>query len=116
MLLLSYHRRLRMISEALEFCVEGGRVSHSWCMCVVSHGYCRAGMEVVDGMHAGQSQGDWSHVGRCWIASRMRGDALTTPDQIAALGRVDPELVDLPKRTLTRDATRRLRFAVHAVS
>ena len=26
-------------SEALALCVEGGRVSHSWCMCVVNHGY-----------------------------------------------------------------------------
>ena len=39
MLLLSYHRFLRMISEALELCVEGGQVSHSWCICVVGHGY-----------------------------------------------------------------------------
>ena len=38
-MLLDYDRRLRMISEALEQRVEGGRVSHSWCMCVVSHGY-----------------------------------------------------------------------------
>ena len=30
---------MRMISEALNLCVEGGRVSHSWCMCVVNHGY-----------------------------------------------------------------------------
>ena len=30
MLLLSYHRQLR---------VEGGQVNHNWCMCVVSHGY-----------------------------------------------------------------------------
>ena len=34
----SYHRRLSMISETLELHVEGGRVSHSWCMCVVGHG------------------------------------------------------------------------------
>ena len=36
-------------------------------MCVVSHGYGGldgAGMEVVDGMHAGQGQGGLSHVGR----------------------------------------------------
>ena len=38
-LLLSYHRRLRMISEALELCVEGGRISYSWCMGVISNGY-----------------------------------------------------------------------------
>ena len=42
-MLLSYHRRLRMISDALELCVEGGRVSHSWCMCVVSPGYGELG-------------------------------------------------------------------------
>ena len=28
-----------MISEALELPVEGGQVSHSWCVCVVGHGY-----------------------------------------------------------------------------
>ena len=28
-----------LVSEALELHVEGGRVSHSWCMSVVSHGY-----------------------------------------------------------------------------
>ena len=28
LLLLNYHRRLRMISEALELCMEGGRVNH----------------------------------------------------------------------------------------
>ena len=37
-LLLSYHRRLMMISDALELRMEGGRVSHSWYLCVVSHG------------------------------------------------------------------------------
>ena len=39
LLLLSYHICLRMISEALDLRVEGGRVSNSWCMDVVSHGY-----------------------------------------------------------------------------
>ena len=40
LLLLSYHRRLRMISDALELYVERVRVSHSWCMCVVGgYGY-----------------------------------------------------------------------------
>ena len=70
----SYHRRTRMISEALELRVEGRRVSHSWCMCVICHGYgglCEVGMEVVDGMHAGQSHGGWSHVGRCRSISRL---------------------------------------------
>ena len=36
--LLSYHRHLRIISEMLDLHVEGGRVSHSWCMRVVGHG------------------------------------------------------------------------------
>ena len=48
-----------MISGALLLYVEGGRVSHSWCMCVVSHGYGWLGgviVEVVDGMHVGQRQ------------------------------------------------------------
>ena len=39
LLLSSYHRRLGMILEALESYMDGGRVSHSWCMGVVSHGY-----------------------------------------------------------------------------
>ena len=52
--MLSYHRRLRKISEVLELRVEGGRVSHKWWMCVVVMamvGWVGAGMEVVDGMH-----------------------------------------------------------------
>ena len=75
-----------MMSKVLELCMEGGRFSHSWCMCVVSHGCGWLGgdrLEVVDGMHAGQSQGGWSHVGRCRIVSRVRGDTLMTHDHIA---------------------------------
>ena len=37
--------------------MEGGRVSHSWCMCVVVMdmvGWMGAGMELVFGKHAGQ--------------------------------------------------------------
>ena len=55
--LFSYRRRIRMISEALEVYVEGGRVSHSWCMGVVSHGYGRLG----GGSDGG---GGWY---ACWI-------------------------------------------------
>ena len=39
--------------------MEGGRVSHSWCICVVVMamvGWMRTGMELVLGRHAGQSQ------------------------------------------------------------
>ena len=39
--------------------MTGGRVSHNWCMSVVSNGYGGHGggrMGVVDGMHAGRRQ------------------------------------------------------------
>ena len=62
-----------MISEAQELYVEGLRVSHSWWICAVSHGHGGlggVGMEVVDGLHAGQRLEGWSHVGRCQNTSR----------------------------------------------
>ena len=40
--------------------MNGGRVSHSWCKCVVSNVYGGLGggwMKLVDDMHAGQIQG-----------------------------------------------------------
>ena len=37
LLLFSSHRSLWMISEVLEFPVDGGRVTHSQCMCIISH-------------------------------------------------------------------------------
>ena len=43
-------------------------------------GLVGVGMEMVDRKHAGQSQGGWSHVGRCRGTSRVRGDTLMTPD------------------------------------
>ena len=48
--------------------MEGGRASHSWCMCVVVMamvGLMGAGMELAFGKHSGQSQG----------VSRMSKDA-----------------------------------------
>ena len=47
-----------MISEALELCVGGRRLCHSWYICVVMDmvGWW-VKMEEVDGMHAVQSQG-----------------------------------------------------------
>ena len=41
---------------------------------------------------------------------------LTTPDpsRCATLGRVEPESIGLHGKALTRDATRRFRFVVHA--
>ena len=62
-----------MISDALELRVEGGQVIHRWRMCIVSHSYGwlgAGGMEVVDGMHAEQSQ---------WVV-RMSGDARALPE------------------------------------
>ena len=82
MFVLSYHRRLRMISEALELRVEGGRVSHSCCMGVVCHGYGGLGGGM-DGMLAGQIQGDCSHVGIYRSTSRVRGETLMTLDHTA---------------------------------
>ena len=72
--LLNYHRRLRLISEALELRMEGGHVSRGWCMWVVGHGYgglVGVGMEVVDGMDAAQGQGGCSHVDGCRGTSQV---------------------------------------------
>ena len=69
-----------MISEALELHVEGGRVRLSYCMCVVM-AMVGAGMEVVDGMHAGQNRG----VGRMSGDDGVRRDTLMTPDHITVL-------------------------------
>ena len=55
--------------------MEGGRVSHSWCMCVVVMamvGWMGAGMELVFGKHAGQGQ--VVYVGRCRSISRVCGE------------------------------------------
>ena len=53
--------------------MECDRVSHSWCMCVVVMamvGWMGAGMELVLGKHAGQSQ----------VVDRMSGDAGAFPE------------------------------------
>ena len=53
--------------------MEGGRVSHSCCMCVVVMamvGWMGAGMELVLGRHAGQRQ----------VVGRMSGDAGAFPE------------------------------------
>ena len=51
-------------------------------MGVVSHSYGGLGgewMVVVDGMHVGQSQVGWLHVGRCQSTFRARGETRMTP-------------------------------------
>ena len=45
---------------------------------------------------------------------RVDGTDDAQPSRCAALGRVEPELVGLPGKVLTRDATRRLQYDVHA--
>ena len=84
--MLRYHRRLRMISEALELIVNGGRDNHSWCMCVVGHGYGELGVgariEVVGGMHVGKARrigrmsGDAGALRKCEVKTLMT--SLTT--------------------------------------
>ena len=71
--------------------MEGGRVSHSWCMGVVSHGY--------GGLGGGRDGVD---------------TLMTPPSRFAALGIAELELVGLPGKTFTQEATRRLQFIVHA--
>ena len=39
-------------------------------------GWAGAGMEVVDGMYVGRSQGGWSHMGRWQRISRLRVDSM----------------------------------------
>ena len=56
--------------------MEGGRVSRSWCMCVVVMamvGWMGAGMELMFGKHAG-------HVERCQSTFRERGDKMMIHD------------------------------------
>ena len=62
--------------------MHGKRMNLSQLVHVCSHGYGEldgAGMAVVDGMHAGQSQGGWSRVWRCRSTFRVRGDTMMTP-------------------------------------
>ena len=72
-----------MTTEALELRAEGGRVSHSWCMCVVVMamvGWIGAGMELVLGKHAGQSQVVGRISGDAGAFLECVGNTLMTPD------------------------------------
>ena len=60
--------------------MEGGRVSHSWCMCVVVMamvGWMGAGMELVLGRHAGQSQ----IIFKCYFSGQLIALSLKTKKQ-----------------------------------
>ena len=71
-----------MISEALELRLHGGRVSHSWCMCVVGHGY--GWFDGGDGWYTCVTKpGVLSHVGGLQNPFPVRGDTLMTPDYTA---------------------------------
>ena len=64
--------------------MEGGRVSHSWCMCVVVMamvGWMGAGMELVLGKHAGQSLMVGHMSGDAGASSECVGNTLITPDR-----------------------------------
>ena len=64
--------------------MEGGRVSHSWCMCVVVMamvGWMGAGMELVLGRHAGQSQVVGRMSGDAGAFQECVGNTLITPDR-----------------------------------
>ena len=56
--------------------MEGGRVSHSWCMDVhvTMVSWVLVGMAAVVAMHAGQSQRGRSHVARCRSTSRVQDE------------------------------------------
>ena len=111
-----------MIWKSLELRVEGGRVSHSWCMCVVSHGdgWLGGGRYGCGGWHAwGTKPGGFvvcREMPEHFMSARWRHwwYPITPPSRNAALGRVVPELVGFPRKALTWDVTRRLRFVVHA--
>ena len=94
--------------SALELYVEGGRVSHRWCTCVVGHGcggLVSVGMEVVDDMHAGQSRG----VTACLEMPEHFMGARWTPMTL------DHSVVQVDTEDIrSHEATRRLRFVVYS--
>ena len=64
--------------------MEGGRVSYSWCMCVVVMaivGWMGAGMELVFGKHAEQSQVVGRMSGLAGAFPDCVGNTLITPDR-----------------------------------
>ena len=86
-------------------------------MGVVGHCYGRlvgAGIEVVDGMHAGQNRGGVVCREMPEHFPSVRGNTDdTTVSRCTVLGRVEPELVDLQGMALAREVRARLRSIVH---
>ena len=97
--------------------MEVGRVIHSWCMWVVSHGY--GGMEVVMVCMQDKARG-WLHVRRCRSTSRVQGDTLMTPDhtavQVRSSGKGHDGIGRSSWKGLNTGRRERLRFVVHAAS
>ena len=85
--------------------MDGGRVGRSWCMRVVGRWF-GGGRDGGGGRYACRMKpAGWSHVGRCRSTSKMRADTLmTTLSRCGSLGSVEPELVGLQGKALTRDA------------
>ena len=77
-----------------------------------------AGIEVVVGMHTGQSQERLAACRKMPRTFRVRCEdmkhPITTPCWCAVLGTVELDLVGLPGKALTQDATRSLRCVLHA--
>ena len=72
-----------VISEALEQRVEGRRVSYSWCVCVVSHGYGVLGAGINGVVDAGQNKGLGRMSGDSGAHTECQVKTLMTPDHSA---------------------------------
>ena len=96
-----------MISEALELHVEGGRVNHSWCVCVVSCNY--------DGLGGGREGGCGCYafwISQGVVACREMPEhcpcAMISYHTAVPVGTVEPQLVCLLWMALTQNAMRML--------
>ena len=114
LLSLSYHRCLRMISEAIELYVDDERVCQSWCMFVVSHGYGGLGGQgwrwwmvcmPIKAIGVGRMLEDSRALRKCEVM--LWWLPITPPSRCAVHGSVELELVCLLGKDLTWDAMRR---------
>ena len=96
LLLLSYHRRLRMTHKSARAACGGGRVSHSWCMCVVGHG--------CGGLDGGRDRGDsWQACGTKGRVSGVAGALLEC--EVNTLITSDRTTIQVRSSTTTSTAT-----------
>ena len=95
-----------MMSDGLELCVDDGRVNHSWCMGVISHGYGGLGGGRVGGGDRQACGTKTEAVGRLSAEDGVIPDFKVkilmmpdhTPSRCAAEDRTGSELADLPGR------------------